>query len=445
MDKIRAHLFKPTTAHLLALFRIAFGLFMVYDILYFMDVGMVEMGLIKPDMLFKYDGLEWITPFSEPVMDGLLTVAMVAAATFALGLYSQVSIAIFWLIFTYFFLQDKAFYNNHLYLFSLLSFVMIFMKTDAVWSLRNMVTGRVPKLIPQWNYDLLKFHFLIVYFYGGIEKLTYDWLVRWEPMRSVLVNSRTDFPNFIISEPSVAFFTYGGLLFDLLAGFLLWNKRTRMYTIPVVIFFNIFNHLMFDDIGSFPFIMMVSTIIFFSPDAVVDRFRSWGIRIQAVKESAVALVSPKAKQLTVIALAVYCFIQVVLPFKPMVLPGDRDWLGTGHRFCWHMKVQTRAITWMEFAIMDPQYNEPIPVDFTTFINTQQAQVMAQDHAMVVQFCKFLKEEAKARGMVNVRVLADIQVEYNGRKSQYFVDPQLDLSEVEIPLIDVPFYVFPLEE
>ena len=417
---------------------------MVYDIIYFKEVGMVEMGLIKPNMLFKYDGLAWVVPFSEPIMDGLLTVAMIAAATFALGLYSQISIGVFWLIFTYFFLQDKAFYNNHLYLFSLLSFVMIFMKTDAVWNLRNAIRNRAVQLVPQWNYDLLKFHFLIVYFFGGIEKLTYDWLVKWEPMRSVLEHTNADLPVFLLSEPSVAFFTYSGLVFDLLIGFMLWSNRTRLFAIPLVVFFNIMNHVLFDDIGSFPFVMMASTIIFFSPDKVVEQFRKWGIKIKAIASKEDSQTSAK-ERVVFGCLVAYCAIQVLLPLKPFVLPGDRDWLGTGQRFCWHMKVQARAITWMEFAIMDPQYDQPVPVDFTTFINTQQAKTMAQDHAMVVQFCKFLKKEAENRGMKNTRILADIQVEYNGRKSQHFVDPKVDLSEVALPLIGVPSYVMPLKD
>ena len=68
----------------------------------------------------------------------------------------------------------------------------------------------------------------IVYFYGGIAKINPDWL-RGEPMRHWLQNS-SDFPvvgPFLTTELAAYLFSYGGLLFDLLIGFILLSSKTR--------------------------------------------------------------------------------------------------------------------------------------------------------------------------------------------------------------------------
>ena len=67
-------------------------------------------------------------------------------------------------------------------------------------------------------------------------------------------------------------FSYGGLLFDLLIGFMLINRRTRLLALPLLLFFHLLNAFLFN-IGVFPWLMIASTVVFFAPDFPERLFR----------------------------------------------------------------------------------------------------------------------------------------------------------------------------
>ena len=62
----------------------------------------------------------------------------------------------------------------------------------------------------------------------------------------------------------VYFYSYGGLLLDLLAVPLLLWRRTRLLTFVALILFHINNAYMFS-IGIFPWLMIAATTIYFDP------------------------------------------------------------------------------------------------------------------------------------------------------------------------------------
>ena len=58
-------------------------------------------------------------------------------------------------------------------------------------------------------------------------------------------------------------FSWGGAIFDLMIPFILLNKRFRLVGYIFVILFHTLTSIMFP-IGVFPFVMIVSTLMFFS-------------------------------------------------------------------------------------------------------------------------------------------------------------------------------------
>lgn len=122
------------------------------------------------------------------------------------------SITLFFLGFTYWFLLDRTQYLNHFYLICLISFLMIFIPAhwmyalDAYWrpSIRAVVA-------PAWALWVLRLQLGIAYFYGGIAKINGDRL-RGEPMR-LWLSARTDFPMIgaLFTEEWVVYtFSYSG-------------------------------------------------------------------------------------------------------------------------------------------------------------------------------------------------------------------------------------------
>ena len=58
--------------------------------------------------------------------------------------------------------------------------------------------------------------------------------------------------------------SWGGMFYDLLIPFILLYHRTRIIGFLLVIFFHIFTVILFP-IGMFPYIMIISSLIFFTP------------------------------------------------------------------------------------------------------------------------------------------------------------------------------------
>ena len=62
---MREYLKSNKAAEPLAVFRIGFGLMMLYSIMRFFFMGWIEKVYIKPDFHFKYYGFEWVPELGE--------------------------------------------------------------------------------------------------------------------------------------------------------------------------------------------------------------------------------------------------------------------------------------------------------------------------------------------------------------------------------------------
>ena len=106
--------------------------------------------------------------------------------------------------FWYILILDKTSWNNHSYLFGLLSILLLFSSANHYWSrskspdfaslrscwrssfffffsARSSVDGLSNpalknKAVPNWNYLLLKFQIFLLYFYAGVKKIDGEWL-----------------------------------------------------------------------------------------------------------------------------------------------------------------------------------------------------------------------------------------------------------------------------
>jgi hypothetical protein len=257
----------PVDIASLAVFRIAFGAVMVWEVYRYFSKGWIARYYIDPDFHFTYYGFGWVKPWPGDGMYVHFAVLGLAAAGMMAGLFYRASALVLFLGFTYVFLLDQSRYLNHFYLISLIALLLVFLPVHRAASLDALRRpGLRADTAPAWALWLVRAQVGIPYFYGGIAKLNGDWL-RAEPIRSWLA-SRLDFPligRFFTDEWMVLAFAYGGLLLDLLiVPFLLW-RRTRPHAFAVGLVFHATNALLFR-IGIFPWMMMAATTIFFAPD-----------------------------------------------------------------------------------------------------------------------------------------------------------------------------------
>ena len=274
--KLKSYFSKTSSSAPLAVFRMFFGMLMLFSILRFWYKGWIEKLYLEPTFFFSYYGFEWVKPLGN-LTYGIFIVCGISALLVALGFKYRIAIIALFLSFTYIELMDKTTYLNHYYFTSALSFLLIFLPAHATFSLDSYFKKQSYLKVPTWTLDSIKLLLSIVYFYAGLAKLNSDWILRAMPLK-IWLPSKYDIPligNEILQQEWVHYvMSWGGALYDLAIPFLLWNKRTRAVAFGLVIFFHIFTRVLFP-IGMFPYIMIVATLIFFDArfhQRVIDFF-----------------------------------------------------------------------------------------------------------------------------------------------------------------------------
>ena len=152
---IKNHINAPVEAAPLAVFRILFGLMMLFSILRFWSYGWIDTLYIQPAFHFSYYGFEWVKPLGAYTYV-LFLICGIAAIFIALGYRYKMAMLVFFLSFTYIELMDKTTYLNHYYFISVLSFLMLFLPANAYFSIDAVKNPqkafqRVPTWTNQWD------------------------------------------------------------------------------------------------------------------------------------------------------------------------------------------------------------------------------------------------------------------------------------------------------
>jgi hypothetical protein len=440
---------QPIDPLVLGIFRIGFGLFMTYTMIHYFEIGLIRNMFVLPQTNFQYDFVRWIKPLPENYLNVLMGFLLSCALAISAGLWFKWACRLFAVGYAYIFLLDKSIYNNHIYLFILLAILLSFTDADRVLSLRKQ--SKEPFLAPRWQVFILQMQIVIVYFYGGIAKLTKDWLFNCQPVRVLVEKLPTDhiLAHLFKNEAGIFLLNYGGLIIDLGAPLFLWHKPFRKWAIFLFVGFNLLNSRIFSDIGIFPYVMLFSLLLFYEPGDLPF------IRSQKVKNKdqqsgdqnlgEVRTAGIGATSRLSVFLYFYFVFQLVFPFRGHFLPNPLDWTTIGNRFSWRMKVDTRDIEEMNFFVHSAAYDQPVPVDIHTFINDMQIRNLSMDPRSVVDFAKYIKAEVIKHGAVDPEIKATIRLRYNGRLPQLFVDPETDLSSVDVSPFRKLDWVYPVQE
>lgn len=428
INKLQAYLFKQTSIAPLIIFRIAFGALLFLSTLRFILKGWVEQLYINPKFYFPYYGFEWVKPFSGIGMYIVFGIMLLCTILIVLGLFYRLSISLFFLLFTYVELIDKTNYLNHYYFVSIMCFIMIFVPANKSFSLDNKwFTKSETHYIPRFYILLIQLQLFLVYFFAGIAKINYDWLVEAQPLKLWL----PAFSHFYIigdylEKDWVAYlFCWFGCIYDLSIGFLLFNKRTVNFAYILVLIFHLATALFFN-IGMFPYIMIVITTIFFKTEThefvllKLKKITSYKIQSITVNNS-YALPS-----ILIYFFCIYFFIQCITPFRYLLYDGKLFWTEQGYRFSWRVMLMEKAGTAF-FYVKDSKTNREIEIDNKQYLTYMQEKQMSTQPDMMVDYAKFLKKEYEAKGFINPKVRAQSFVTLNGKGSKEMINDTVDLS------------------
>ncbi|MBU3679897.1 MAG: HTTM domain-containing protein [Candidatus Kapabacteria bacterium] len=410
---------RPMSLAPLAILRILFGSVMVISCVRFAWLGWIGEQYIDPVMHFPYAGFEWVESLGDPGMYLLFGVMTLSALGVALGAWYRVSSIVFLFSFTYVELIDKTYYLNHYYFVSIAAFLFCLLPAHKHLSIDVLRRPQMKlDVMPRWMLDVFKLQIGIVYLFAGIAKINHAWLMDAMPLR-IWLPAQSDLP---IIGPLMTLwwlpwmFAWAGMLFDCSVPFLLWNKRTRPFAYAAVIAFHVVTGMMFQ-IGVFPLVMIAMTLVFFEPGAS---------NVSESNANRVAVLPSPLK----LVLVVHFVLQILLPWRHLLYPGELAWTEDGYRFSWRVMLMEKAGT-ATFTIWDGATGRGGIVDNREFLNAHQEKQMAMQPDMVVQYARFLREEYARRGVASPRVTADVWVTLNGAPAQRMVDPDRDLASDKI--------------
>ncbi len=476
---MRKLLTAQTSAAPLAVFRVLFGFIMAVSILRFAWKGWIYDLYVAPTTYFTF--FEWVVPVGEAGMYALFLLMGLGAVGIMLGLHYRVSVVLFFLAFTYVELIDKTNYLNHYYFVSVISFLLIWVPAHRHFSLD---VWKNPALkvdtVPAWTVNILKLQIAIVYVYAGLAKLNPDWLFEAMPLRLWLpAHAHLPVIGGLLAEPATAYlFSWAGAFYDLTIVFLLLWSRTRIAAYAAVVVFHVTTAVLFQ-IGMFPYIMILATLIFFPADfherglaamrtafrtafgSVLERMRTIGgtagmrasggttrmpasvgfgtsIRRGAsvqrgARPRTAYRMSAAASAGMAALLCLHFAIQIAAPLRAAAYPGNHFWTEEGYRFSWRVMLMEKA-GYATFHVHDPTSGRSWQVSSWEYLTPHQEKMMATQPDMILQFAHFLEDVFRGEGMGDVEIRAEAYVTLNGRKSRLLIDPQVDLTDEKPSLL-----------
>lgn len=428
---VQQRLFAPASIRVLIYFRVAFGILMLWQVWRYFDHGWIERYYMEPEFYFTYYGFDWIHPWSGNGVVLHFYAMAVLAICMTLGLFYRLSMTLFFLAFTYVFLLDQTNYLNHYYLVALISFLLIFVPAHRGFSIDVWWRPHLrSEAMPTWTLWMLRLQLAIVYFYAGIAKLNQDWL-EGQPMRMWLA-SRTDFPiigRFFTDDWMVYLLSYGGMLFDLLIIPLILWRRTRWFAITSSLIFHLTNYQLFN-IGVFPWFMLAALPLFLPPD--------WFAKIklpfaQATEQapSSDRFYLHSHRRLILVLLAAYFAVQLAIPLRHHLYPGNVNWTEEGHRLSWRMKLRSKEADILQFFVINKGTGIIYEVNEYDLLAPRQVDEMSGRPDMLLQFCHYLaKLESERTGtqIEQVEIRTYVTVSLNGRSPRLLVNPATNMTQ-----------------
>jgi len=429
LSKYKRHLFEHIPIFPLVTLRIVFGAIMAISIARFYYHGWIHDLYIAPTYFFTYLGFDWIQPLGEQGMYMVFLALFLSAIGIMLGAFYRISTILFFILFTYVELIDKTNYLNHYYFVSIISGLLILVPAHRFFSV-DTFRNAVSKIthIPAWMINVFKLQLGFVYFFAGLAKLNYTWLFEAMPLKLWLPGlSSTPLIGGLLEQEWVAYaFSWSGALYDLSIVFLLLIPFTRPIAYIAVIVFHLMTALLFQ-IGMFPYIMILCTLIYFDSHThqkILSFFQAKTTTAQNFLQQKNLLDTVKLA-----FLSLFFAIQLLLPFRSSLYPGDLYWTEQGYRFSWRVMLMEKA-GHTTFQISEPTSGRTDYINNADHLTAQQIKMMSTQPDMILQYAHYLCSLYTNKGWKNCRVHCNSKVTLNGRRSSLFIDPDTDLCSLE---------------
>lgn len=433
----------PTDNSTLVAFRIVFGLLIGIELL---TGTVIRIEILSERVIrFPYDGFGWVQPLPSGIAVGLHVAMVLACFAVACGLFFRWSSVFLAASYTYSFLIDRAYYNNHFYLICLLAWWLSVSGANQRWSFdaRFGLVGST-KQVPRWQILGIAMQLSMPYFFGGLVKINPDWL-GGDPMRALLWGlwDNPIYGNFVRHPWAPVAFAWSGMLFDLfVVPAILW-RRTRLVGIIAMSLFHLTNMQMLQ-IGIFPWLGIASTVLFLPPDSLTRTIR-WFSRheIQPSIREANPSTDHALPPVVTLVLSIWFLLQVLVPLRHYLIPGNVGWTREGFYFAWTMKLNLKS-TFLGFHVCDADTGRCLSIDHTQDLTDVQRIWLPSEPKGIIHYAQFLRARVEAAGLVDPVIVCDSVVAMNGRPYQYMLDPRRDPAMVRPTFFGDADWITPLD-
>ena len=184
----------------------------------------------------------------------------------------------------------------------------------------------------------------------------------------------------------------------------------------------------------FPYIMIVSALIFFDAglhNKILATISKWFNISKSAFDNEVTYTFPKkwVKKASLSIVAIFFVIQLLFPFRYMLYPGELFWTEEGYRFSWRVMLMEKA-GYANFKIINPETNEQFYVDNTQYLTRFQEKQMATQPDFILEYAHYLENQFQNKGIKDPKIFVDSYIALNGRRSQRYVNPEVDLTTIK---------------
>ena len=125
-------------------------------------------------------------------------------------------------------------------------------------------------------------------------------------------------------------------------------------------------------------------------------------------------------------LITFIVFQLLFPFRYLLYANELFWTEEGFRFSWRVMLMEKA-GYTQFKVVDSKTNKEIRVNNSLFLTTFQEKQMAFQPDFILEYAHILENHYKKQGVINPQIYVESYVALNGRLSQKYIDPSVNLA------------------
>ncbi|KAL3281325.1 hypothetical protein HHI36_004536 [Cryptolaemus montrouzieri] len=448
--KVVGFMYRPKDPSSLGVIRILFGFLMMLDL-------PEERG--GSDILTRYGNpqdchfplIDGIKPLNYELMSILYGIMWLGTLGIMFGFHFRTSILMFGIPYWYIFLLDKSFWNNHTYLYGIVTVLLLGSSANHYCSLDGFFNQKIRnKPVPYWNYFILKFQFFMLYFLAGVKKTDWEWLEGYAmndmgshwvffPFRIFLTPDQIDY--LIIH--------WFGFLLDLTIGFWMLIEYTRSIAMVFCALFHLMNSRMFS-IGMFPYVCLATMPLFCEenwPQKLMNCIKTTenGKNVVCSKEKTDTKQNITWKHRMVVCLLLgHCVLQTVLPFSHSITKGYNNWTKGLYGYSWDMMIHGWDTILVVVKVVENDTGQEHFLDSTAWTLNDRWTKHAD---MSLQYAQCVKRNLagsnSSKIFSNISIYIDVWCSMNGRMQQRMFDPNYDLLKAKWSVFEDVEWLLPL--